>query len=157
MTTQANPPPDFGYGPNKFNYDPSQEKTWQEEGLALPAFPDDSLLVSVPMPASDTIKVRVDKNSLVSGADGVLRFTLVIETPGGARSVFFDGIRCSTREYKTYAVGTLDRRFQPVRNAAWQFITHVPLNGYRHVLYKQYACTAHDSARRPHEFLDALK
>lgn len=153
---QANPP-EFGNGPYKFNYDPSLAKTWQEDGLALPAFPEESQLVPVPMPASDTIKVSIDKNSLIHGADGVLRFTLVIESPSGARSVFFDGIRCSTREYKSYAVGTLDRRFQPVRHAAWQFITLVPFNGYRYVLYKQYACTAHDSPRSPREFLEALK
>jgi hypothetical protein len=155
-TTRADPT-DFGYGPYKFNYDPSQEKAWREADLVLPAFPEGSQLVPVPMPASDTIKVSVDKSSLVRGTDGVLRFTLVIETPSGARSVFYDGIRCSTREYKTYAIGTLDRRFQTLGNAAWQFIAHVPLNGYRYTLYKQYACTAHDSARSPQEFLDALK
>lgn len=157
VTTQADPPPDFGYGPKKYNYEPTPEKVWREDDLALPAFPDDSRLESVPMPASDTIKVSVDKNSIVRGTDGVLRFTLVIETPSGARSIFFDGVRCSTREYKTYALGTQDGRFQPVLNASWQFITHVPFNGYRYVLYKQYACTAHNDARSPREFLDGLK
>jgi hypothetical protein len=155
ITAQAQTP-DFGYGPEKLKYEQSPEKIWREAEVVLPVFPEDSQLVNVPMPPSHTIKVYVDKSSLARGKDGVLRFSLVIESPSGARNVFFDGIRCETREYKTYAFGTHDRHFNLNRNAVWQFIYHVPMNGYQHVLYAQYACSAYNSARSPHEFLEAL-
>jgi hypothetical protein len=149
-------PPDFGYGPYKFNYDPSQKEVWREEEPALPAYPEDAQLQHVPMPAFDAIKVYVDKTSVTRGKDDVLRFTLVVETSSGTRNVFYEGIRCSTREYKTYAIGTHDRRLHKLAGAAWQFIAQIPHNGYRYEFYAQYACDTHKSARHPREFLESL-
>ena len=68
------------------------------------------------MPANYTLKIYLDEKSISLAQDEIVRFTLVVETSSGTRNVFYEGLRCDTREYKTYAVGTLDKTFEPIKN-----------------------------------------
>ena len=68
----------------------------------------------------------VDRSSISVGADGVVRYTLIAVSPLGAENVSFEGVRCKSREHKTYATRRADggwsRREGPWRRAAqrWQ-------------------------------------
>src|SRR3972149_2945326 len=94
--------------------------------------------------------------SLSRGPDRVARFSLVVESPSGARSVFYDGLRCETREYKTYAIGGPEQAFTPVKNAAWRPIPRPANNAFRYHLYHHYMCDAHASARTPEDLVRLL-
>lgn len=148
---------DFGYGPQKYNFDPSLVKQWKEAPVSVPAAPASKHLVAMPMGPTDTLKVFVDRASVSRGEDGVLRLTLVVQSPGGARNVFYDGIRCETREYKTYAISVGDARLEPLSASSWQFINILPTNAFRWQLFRHHACDGYSSARSPREFLDTLK
>jgi hypothetical protein len=73
----------------------------------------------------------VDRPSISVGADGVVRYTLIAVSPLGAENVSFEGVRCKSREHKTYATGRADggwsRREGPWRRAAqrWQQVLRV--------------------------------
>ena len=138
------------------SYDPTATTKWRESALTLPAYPAEAKLVPVPLAAGDTFKLYVDRDSLSLGDDRVLRLTFVIESPHGARNVFHEGIRCETREHKTYAVGTHNRNWSPVTQARWQFIYPAEYNGFRYHLYKHYVCDETSSARAPAAFLQAV-
>lgn len=146
-----------GTGVEHFQYTPDESRKWREAEAPPPQWPEDGNLLSIPMLLNDNVKVHVDARAVSRGRDGVLRYTLVIDSQAGARNVLYEGIRCETREYKTYAIGTVDRRFRVLKGAAWQYIERIPFNGYRFILYNQFACDTSNSARDPQEFIEALK
>lgn len=146
----------YGTGPEYFDFDESKVEKWKESEVILPAYPKDENLLAIPLLATDTLKIYVDRVSLSRGADRVARFSLVVESPSGARSVFYDGLRCETREYKTYAIGSPEHVFTPVKDAAWRRIPQPAMNAFRYHLYRHYICDAHASARTPEELVRLL-
>jgi len=146
----------LGAEPDYFEFDESLVEKWQESEVTLPSYPKEQDLLPMALPVTDTLKIFIDRASLSRGADRVARFTLVAESPSGARSVFYDGIRCETREYKTYALGSTEQTFTPVKNARWRRITQPALNAFRYHLYRNLICDAHSSARVPEELVRLL-
>ena len=146
------------YGTEKdyFDFDDSQVEQWKESETGLPPYPRDEHLLAVPLPPTDTLKIYIDRASLSRGPDRVARFSLVVESPSGARSVFYDGLRCETREYKTYAIGSPEQAFTPVKDATWRPIPRPANNAFRYQLYQHYICDAHASARTPEDLVRLL-
>jgi len=135
----------------------SPEGEWKELAASLPAYPDDRDLIPVPMQPADTLKVFLDKKSLSRIDDYVGRYTVVVMSPSGARNVYFEGIRCETKEYKTYALGA-DGAFQPFKPSAWQAIPYFERNAFRFMLYKHYICDdGTSSARIPSDVVRSLQ
>jgi hypothetical protein len=147
--TLADPPQ-----PSPFAPPPIDE--WKEDTIAIPEYPHDRNLVAVPMAPGDTLKLYVDRISLKRGQDGVWRATLVLESAAGARSAYYDGLRCETREYKTYAVGPVGGRLEPLKQPSWQPIPNLSLNAFRWRLLQYYACDGNATARTPRDFLENL-
>jgi hypothetical protein len=139
-----------------FDFDESKVEKWKESEISLPPYPRDENLLAVPLLATDTLKLYIDRASLSRGADRVARFSLVVESPSGARSIFYDGLRCETREYKTYAVGGPEQAFTPVKNPVWRQIPRPAANAFRYQLYQHYICDAHASARTPEDLVRRL-
>jgi hypothetical protein len=140
-----------------FAFDESLVEKWKEFEAGLPPHPDEKNLVNIPLTANDTIRLYVDPMSYSRAKDGVARVTLIVESSSGVKSIFYDGMRCETREFKTYAVGSVDRRFVPVRNAKWQAIPTPSVNAFRDHLYKKILCKDFSTARTPEEFAKAIK
>jgi hypothetical protein len=142
-----------------YEYDPTldQGKEWKESAVTLPAFPQDSDLIAVPLPPRDTLKLYIDTKSVSRANDGIARFTLVVETTTGVRNVFYDGIRCETREYKTYALGTAEASLTAVKKPQWQKIPYYETNAYRFSLYKYFVCSDTNTARPPDELIRAIR
>jgi len=146
----------LGSGPDYFDFDESKVEKWKEGEAIMPPYPKDQDLLAVPLPETDTLKLYIDRRSYLLGADHVARFSLVVESPSGVRSVFYDGMRCETREYKTYAIGNPERVFSPVKGAVWRPIPHPAINAFRFHLYNEYICDEHSSARTPGDFVRLL-
>jgi len=144
---------DFG------KYDESQAEKWKESESALPPYPEDRNLIAVPVPSGYTLKLYVDEKSVSRLPDGVARFTLVVEPSAGARNVFFEGYNCDTREYKTYAIGTLDRKFEPVKTPRWERPPNYEINAFRFLLLRDYVCDPDFSASalQPRDLVRRLK
>lgn len=141
----------YGMEKEYFDFDESQVEQWKESEISLPPYPRDENLLAVTLLATDTLKIYIDRQSLSRGPDRVARFSLVVESPSGARSVFYDGLRCETREYKTYAIGNPEQAFTPVKDAMWRPIPRPANNAFRYQLYQHYICDTHASARTPED------
>ena len=139
------------------DFDESQVEKWKESPVAIPAYPNDADLVAVPVNDTDTLKIYLDRKSISRAPDRVARFTLVVQSKSGARSVFYDGLRCETRQYKTYAIGASDRAFTPVTNPQWRDIPRPEINAFRYQLYSRFVCDENSSARTPDEILRLLE
>lgn len=147
----------YGEEPNEFPFDEKYVEKWQESAITLPPYPDDRDLLPVAMNSTDTLKIFIDSKSITRAPDLVARFALLVESPSGARSVFYDGYRCETRQYKTYAIGTTQRTWSPAANPQWLTIPRSEINAFRDVIYRRYVCDGQKSARSPEDLRRLLQ
>ncbi len=147
----------YGEEPNEFPFDEKYVEKWRESAITLPPYPDDRDLLPVAMNSTDTLRIFIDGKSITRAPDLVARFTLVVESPSGARSVFYDGYRCETRQYKTYAIGTAQHTWSPAVNPPWRTIPRSEINAFRDVIYRRYVCDSQKPARSPDEMRRLLQ
>jgi hypothetical protein len=73
----------------------------------------------------------------------VVRFNVVIESSGGARTINYEGLRCKTRERRLYAFGQPDGTWIESKGSTWilmQKQQHKMHNAYPAVLAYDYFC-----------------
>ena len=120
------------------DYDESLDEKWEEGKFAIPSLPNDDNLIHI---AIDTNKTRfqhfIDKESLAIGEDRVIRYSIVLKSTNGVSNVFYEGIRCATAEYRTYATAS-GNKFHPMKQSKWKHINHS--HYYRLDLYRNYLC-----------------
>lgn len=117
------------------------EAAWQESEAELPPFPRASDLLPLQGDTGDSeYNYFIDVNSVTLTSDEILRYTVVIQAPSGASNIFHEGLRCATKEVKSFAFGTKDGRFALMANPEWVYaFTRGPL-GYRTSLLELYMC-----------------
>ena len=147
----------FGPESNTFDFDESQVDKWKESAVVLPTFPAEADLITVPSTPSVSLKLYLDSKSLSRPADRTVRFTLVVESPSGVRNVFYEAMRCESRQHKTHAIGSSEHGLVAVKDAAWRTIPRAEVNGFRDYLYKHFVCDDQHAARAPKELLRLLR
>lgn len=135
-----------------------EKEPWQEEEVPLPPFPEERDLLKFTVPqASSRVSYAIDTGNLQVGDDGVVRYTVIISTSSGARNVFFEGIRCDERTYKTYAYGHDGESFRKRSAPRWR---PIPLRGnqsFRRDLHGAYFCNRFGVVRTPEEIMTRLR
>ena len=142
-------------GPMPLN-DVPEETPWSEKEIPLPSFPRDEDLLEFYVGPTATNRFFIDKTSIAPGEDGVVRYTLVIRTSGGAVNVTFEGIRCDTGEVKTYGIGRSDGSWVKSRTPTWKPIENKPINRHHAALRMEYFC-AQGMIRNQADGIAALK
>jgi hypothetical protein len=125
-----------------FTYLLDRQSNWVENKVdTLPPLPQDSNLLPFEVSGNTPLHFAVDRNSLTVGDDGVVRYTIVVTSPSGARNVNYEGIRCDTYEWRQYAGLNADHDGWD-RTVATDFtrIENGTLNAYQSVLYQDYMC-----------------
>lgn len=131
---------------------------WSEAKVTLPPFPQERDLLEFSVGPMATSRFYVDAATLAVGTDGVVRYTLVIKTTGGAVNVWYEGIRCETGEYRVYATGRADGTWAESRHsAAWRSIENKLVNRHHAALSREYFCPQGVPINNPQEGLDALR
>lgn len=129
--------------PGAFTYLLDRQDTWRESVPdTLPPLPaDNATLYPFYVSNSTPLKFAIDPNSLSVGKDEVVRYTVVITSPNGARNVNYEGIRCAAFEWRLYASLNADHDGwdQTVAND-WTRIETGTLNAYHSVLLQDYLC-----------------
>jgi hypothetical protein len=122
---------------------------WKEMAASLPAYPKDENLVPFNVSSATPNRFMIDTASLSVGSDQVVRYTIVIESPRGARTVNFEGMRCDPAEYKIYAFGQTGGRWSENKRAAWEPFKQRSLLSYHKALFEDHFCanglTIHDA------------
>lgn len=116
------------------------DKQWLEGEVTLPAYPQDADLLEFYVSAATANRFFVDGKSLSIGSDGVVRFSLVVLTSGGATNVSYEGLRCESREVKLYATGRADRTWSASQLAVWKRIENKSVNRHHAALSRDYFC-----------------
>lgn len=121
---------------------PKVSSTPIELAVSLPKFPKKEDLQSFVVDEVENTQFALDVQNLKVDTDGIVRYSVVITTVTGLQNVFYEGIRCSTAEYKTYAFGTAQNTFQAQSASMWQTIGKNTrgVNRYRFALLDYYLC-----------------
>lgn len=119
-------------------------KKWKEQGIALPAYPDTGSpdLIEIDL-SLDRFPFRlfVDPASVSIGEDWIVRYTAILKSRSGAANVFYEGMRCSTGQYRRYAYGG-QNEFKLSSNSRWEYIDGVGSDRYLKVLRANFMCPA---------------
>ncbi|HEX6735512.1 MAG TPA: CNP1-like family protein [Azonexus sp.] len=115
-------------------------KAWQELEIGLPAAPVERNLQAFYLNEVAQNRFFVDMDTLRVDSDGVVRYVLVVLTPGGARNVTYEGMRCETREWRLYASGRSDGTWSKARRVEWMPVRDEYVNRYHAALFLDYFC-----------------
>lgn len=98
-----------------------EDAEWKESDVPPPPAFDDNKLITIDVRASSSLVYGVDPASIsISLNDGVVRYVMVASSPSGARNVMYEGLRCATGEFKTYARYSAAGRWSAVPHAQWR-------------------------------------
>lgn len=133
------------------------EKTWVELEAQLPKYPKRENFLAFDSGPASSNKYYVDSKSIQVGEDGVIRFSLIVESSAGAMNVSFEGIRCITRERKRYALGHNDGTWVESHVDDWQFMENSSQFYPQRELATYYFCPIRNIVGSPQEAIRALK
>lgn len=136
------------------DYEPARE--WREGEVQFPSYPAPENLLSLYVSAATANKFFIDGATLSVGADGVIRYVLVVETPQGGRNVTFEGMRCEARARRIYASGRADGSWSKARKDEWVRIQDAYANRQHAALFLEYFCPFGNAVRNAAEARDAL-
>jgi hypothetical protein len=139
------------------NLDDPDAPQWVEDEAVLPAFPQEANLREFYVSELTAHRFFIDASTLSIGKDGVVRYALVVRTSGGAVNITFEGMRCSTREYRIYASGSPGAGWTKARLSEWRPIENKPVNRHHAALSREYFCPNGTPIRSPEEGREALR
>ncbi|HRL77231.1 MAG TPA: CNP1-like family protein [Candidatus Accumulibacter phosphatis] len=138
--------------------DPDGErKPAPEAEVELPAFPRTENLIPFTVSATTNNQFLIDSSSLSVGSDAVVRYTLVIVSPAGARNVSYEGMKCATGERRLYALGRADETWARARNDQWKRISNSTLNRHHAALFSEYFCPITVVQQTPEQMINTLR
>lgn len=98
-----------------------EEPEWKESDIPPPPAFDMSKLVNLDVSPNSSLVYGVDPASIsITKSDGVVRYVMVAASASGARNVMYEGIRCATGEFKTYARYSTDAKWSMASNPEWR-------------------------------------
>ena len=120
------------------------EKTWQEAGSKVPDFPSRDAWTELPMdnvPPGFSLFLDIS-GMTVNDQDYVTRYWIKLRSASGSKSIAFEGVRCSTKEYQVYAYGheAREQKVTPVKLPQWQRLGPRRGGNYREELARDYIC-----------------
>jgi hypothetical protein len=142
---------------DSFTDSDDDKKPWKEVEAQLPPYPKAENLIRLNTGTATPHSFYIDTSSISLGDDGVVRYTVVTRTSGGATNVTFEGMRCETRQQKLYAIGRAGEKWVQARDAQWQRVVLKDLTPHHYTLYQEYFCPQRTRPTPPRQAVDALK
>ncbi len=130
---------------------------WKEGEAPPPPAYDTSKLVTFKVNANPSLVYGVDPASIsISKTDSVVRYVMVATSASGVRNVMYEGLRCATGEFKTYARQT-GGQWHPVTTPEWRSVFDQMPSPHPLVFAKAGACDARAPAGNVAEIVTKLK
>lgn len=109
-----------------------------DQDVAMPAALDKSALIEFFVSAASDFRFFIDGATLSVG-DGIVRYVLVARSPSGVENVSYEGMRCSTGEYRRYASGRADGSWVGTAGG-WRAINAASVMRWHQALHHEYFC-----------------
>ena len=114
----------------------ASDPDWKESAAPPPPAFSQSRLVPFEVSASSSLRFGVDPATLVITPDGIVRYVVVASSQSGAINAFYEGLRCATREVKTYARFVPGSGWKQLQDVEWKPL----INGHSFQLARQGIC-----------------
>jgi hypothetical protein len=136
-----------------------RKSNWTENKVeTLPALPVAANLIPFDVSGNTPLTFAVDSKSLTVGDDGVVRYTVVVTSPGGAHNVNYEGIRCDTYEWRQYAALNADHDgWDDTVATPFTRIENGALNAYQASLYQDYFCESKVPTGNAKKIIDNMR
>ena len=128
-----------------------------EAQAPLPEYPKPENYLPLQVSATTPFVFFVDAKSVSAGKDGVVRYSLIAKSSGGAPNISFEGIRCSEGQFRVYAFGRSDNTWSESQMSRWQPMPADARNAQRAVLYRDFFCSAGGIIATAEEGVQALR
>lgn len=122
--------------------DDEEEETSREVKvmpLVMPEFPVEDNLLPFEVGPTQTQTFYIDPASLSVGEDEI-RYTMVTKSTAGAVNISYEGIHCSTYEFRRYAYGHRDKKWVMSKNEDWRPVNFYAANRPRAALIQDFFC-----------------
>ncbi len=129
---------------DKFDFDDSLVAPWKEQKGAIPAVSLQSLKKLRIDHGPIDVSLYIDQDSIrVNKKDRVVRYWIAIKSGKRISSLNYEGLRCSTEEYRSYAYASPQNSTQimPLKNSHWRPIRPEGSRDYHRELAKNYLCS----------------
>lgn len=118
-----------------------RQSDWKEGPVtALPALPTNANLLPFDLTQRTAMTYMIDSKSVSVGADGVVRYTVVIDSPSGTRNIRYEGMHCASYRWRLYSGVNSEGTAWDNASTDWTRIEDSALNGYHASLYTNYFC-----------------
>jgi hypothetical protein len=134
-----------------------EEREWKESEAPPPPAFDVARLIPFEANRSSSLQFGVDPQTLSIGQDGVLRYVVVARSPTGAINAMYEGIRCTSGEYKTYARYNPGSGWNRVSEPQWELMRNSPNTRHTLQLARQGGCPQGGPPVRLDEVIFELK
>lgn len=98
-----------------------EDPEWKESDVPPPPAFDIGKLVNFEVSPNSSLVYGVDPASIsITKSDGVVRYVMVATSASGVRNVMYEGLRCATAEFKTYARYSPEGRWNMASDPEWR-------------------------------------
>ncbi|UTH75554.1 CNP1-like family protein [Chromobacterium sp. IIBBL 290-4] len=137
------------------NYATDDDKPWEEQAYALPAYPKQADWIEVKPDWLQSNRFYVDGQTLSVGQDGVVRFISKVLSPNGVENLSVEGIQCKSNQYRAYGFGdSVNQRWIETLRPVWLPIDYG--DKLRREL-RERMCPYHSAPRAPEEAVQSLR
>jgi hypothetical protein len=117
----------------------------ESEAPPPPAFSTDGLL-PLAMPPYVSVQFGIAPATLSISEDSIVRYVVVARNSTGSINAMFEGIRCATGEFKTYARASGKADWTLVNEPQWRSLTDNQPSKHAWVFARQAACDGRATA-----------
>ena len=128
---------------------------WRE--IEAPPPPALSLegLIPLDLPRTE-LRFGVAPGSVAIGSDGVVRYVAVAQSSAGAVNAMYEGIRCSTGEFRIYARHSPGSGWVPAKETQWRALQDAPFPRHSLAIARAGVCIGHATNRPASRILHDL-
>lgn len=98
----------------------TEDPDWKESPVPPPPAFNVSKLVPVDVGAASALSFGIDPATVTLTKEGVVRYVVVASSRTGATNAMYEGVRCASGEYKTYARHNASGGWNMVSQPTWQ-------------------------------------
>jgi hypothetical protein len=104
----------------------AEDPDWKESDAPAPPAFDLKRLVPFDGTIQSSMKWGFDPDTMKITGDGIVRYVVVAQSPGGATNAMYEAVRCATAEWKTYARFHKDSGWSKANDPQWLPLRNQP-------------------------------
>jgi hypothetical protein len=97
-----------------------EDPNWRESAVPAPPAFDLKRLIRVESPKGSSLTFGIDPATLSVTPEGIVRYVIAATSGDGGQNVMYEGIRCSTGQYRVYARYSPTTGWSPLQEGDWQ-------------------------------------